>query len=390
MRTLLPAVLSAAEVEASFSVMGLDTQLIEDGTYYVVERDGRIAGCGGWSRRATLFGGDHSAGRDAACWIPRPTPRACGRCIPIRISRGRVSGRLILGLWKRRRRLKALYARSSAPLCPACRFTRRMAIARSSSFVLKRHRACAFRSSEWARRSADMLRARALDIVPGVRLWSGGLDANEQKSLVEEVLRRAQDAPLLSPAHAALGETVFRRGDEFRLVGMGFRRSGYRYETRHPFTRTRMAGNARTAVGTVAGHDGISRRSPNAASSIFTATAHAWARTRIATKRRSMRRSCPCRWATTRCSASAAQRAKGPPQASSSSSGDVLVFGGPARLAFHGIDRIVSGSSRLVPGGGRINLTLRRVSRGWKQKKTPDQGADRASRAPLRAGTGRG
>jgi alkylated DNA repair protein (DNA oxidative demethylase) len=43
-------------------------------------------------------------------------------------------------------------------------------------------------------------------------------------------------------------------------------------------------------------------------------------------------------------------------------SGDVVVLGGPARLAFHGIDRIVAGSSALIPGGGRINLTLRRVN----------------------------
>lgn len=43
-------------------------------------------------------------------------------------------------------------------------------------------------------------------------------------------------------------------------------------------------------------------------------------------------------------------------------SGDVCVLAGAARLAFHGVDRIVSGSSRLVPGGGRINLTLRRAS----------------------------
>lgn len=43
-------------------------------------------------------------------------------------------------------------------------------------------------------------------------------------------------------------------------------------------------------------------------------------------------------------------------------SGDALVLGGPARLAFHGIDRIVGGSSTLLPEGGRFNLTLRRVS----------------------------
>ncbi len=43
------------------------------------------------------------------------------------------------------------------------------------------------------------------------------------------------------------------------------------------------------------------------------------------------------------------------------SSGDAVVLAGAARLAFHGIDRVMTGSSRLIPGGGRINLTLRRV-----------------------------
>lgn len=73
-KELLPAFLPPAQVVASQEVMGLDTQLIEDGTYYVVEAGEVIAGCGGWSRRATLFGGDHSAGRDAALVDPATDP----------------------------------------------------------------------------------------------------------------------------------------------------------------------------------------------------------------------------------------------------------------------------------------------------------------------------
>lgn len=44
-------------------------------------------------------------------------------------------------------------------------------------------------------------------------------------------------------------------------------------------------------------------------------------------------------------------------------SGDALVMGGPARMIFHGVDRIEAGASDLLPEGGRINLTLRRVTR---------------------------
>lgn len=59
------------QIASSRAIMGLDTQLIDDGTYVVVEIAGQIAGCGGWSRRATLYGSDQSPGRDAALLDPK-------------------------------------------------------------------------------------------------------------------------------------------------------------------------------------------------------------------------------------------------------------------------------------------------------------------------------
>ncbi len=52
---------------------------------------------------------------------------------------------------------------------------------------------------------------------------------------------------------------------------------------------------------------------------------------------------------------------KGPTKRIELASGDVLVMRGEARLAYHGIDRIIAGSSDLLPEGGRINITMRRV-----------------------------
>ena len=67
---LLKPFLNAAEIASSRTIMGLDTLLVNDGTYFVVEEDGTLAGCGGWSRRATLYGGDVSPGRDPALLDP--------------------------------------------------------------------------------------------------------------------------------------------------------------------------------------------------------------------------------------------------------------------------------------------------------------------------------
>jgi GNAT superfamily N-acetyltransferase len=71
-RRLGAADYSAEQIEGALEgAFGLDSQLIADGTYFVVESAGRLIGCGGWSYRRTLFGGDTGAERDAGILDPR-------------------------------------------------------------------------------------------------------------------------------------------------------------------------------------------------------------------------------------------------------------------------------------------------------------------------------
>lgn len=70
-RGLGPGYYSAAQIEAAIAqVFGVDSELVADGSYLVAEWDGHLAGCGGWSRRATLFGGDRFADRRSGLLDP--------------------------------------------------------------------------------------------------------------------------------------------------------------------------------------------------------------------------------------------------------------------------------------------------------------------------------
>ena len=90
--------LTPDQIAASRKLMGLDSQIIADRTYFIVESDGVLAGCGGWSARITTYGGDHTPGR-----VPAPlTPGVDAARVramytaPEFLRRG--VGRLILGL----------------------------------------------------------------------------------------------------------------------------------------------------------------------------------------------------------------------------------------------------------------------------------------------------
>jgi GNAT superfamily N-acetyltransferase len=71
-RGLSAADYRAEQIEGALrGAFGVDSQLLADETYFVAEDAGQIVGCGGWSFRATLFGGDARAGRDASTLDPK-------------------------------------------------------------------------------------------------------------------------------------------------------------------------------------------------------------------------------------------------------------------------------------------------------------------------------
>jgi GNAT superfamily N-acetyltransferase len=92
------AFLDDAQIESSRAIMGIDTQLVDDGTYFVIEANGDIAGCGGWSRRATLYGSDETPGRDSALLDPKVDPARVRAMYTNPAYARRGVGRLILSL----------------------------------------------------------------------------------------------------------------------------------------------------------------------------------------------------------------------------------------------------------------------------------------------------
>ena len=90
--------LSAEQISSSRAIMGIDTHLVEDGTYFLVEAGQEIAGCGGWSRRATLYGGNQTPGRDAKLLDPAHDPARVRAMYTNPVYARRGVGRLILSL----------------------------------------------------------------------------------------------------------------------------------------------------------------------------------------------------------------------------------------------------------------------------------------------------
>jgi GNAT superfamily N-acetyltransferase len=125
-RELQKPFLTDDQIASSRLIMGLDTQLIEDRTYYVVEERGTIIGCGGWSRRATLYGGDQTPGRSAALLDPSKDAARVRAMYTHPAHARKGVGRLILSLCERDARangftrVELMSTMAGEPLYRAC------------------------------------------------------------------------------------------------------------------------------------------------------------------------------------------------------------------------------------------------------------------------------
>jgi alkylated DNA repair protein (DNA oxidative demethylase) len=208
-----------------------------------------------------------------------------------------------------------------------------------------------------------------LEIEPGVRLFRGYLDAAAQSRLLADIEAVIARAPLFTP-------TMPRSGKEFsvRMTNCGplgwvsDKLGGYRYEPRHPATGElwpAMPPALLAAWDELAGYADppqaclVNLYAPTARMGLHQDRDEA----DLAAPILSLSLGADCRFRL------GGPKRTGPTRAFVLSSGDALTLGGPARLRFHGVDRLLPElaptlASPLLAGGGRVNLTLRRVTMG--------------------------
>lgn len=194
--------------------------------------------------------------------------------------------------------------------------------------------------------------------LPGFRLWPGALDAEAQQALLAEVMAAAQTAPFYRPV------TPGGRPFSVEMTGMGplawvSDRAGYRYQAAHPITDHPWPPMPQTLLDL---WDALTGWPAPPDACLVNLYRHE-AKMGLHQDRDETDLTAPV------LSVSLGDTAVfrigpaegGRTQSLKLASGDVCALTGPARLARHGIDRLLAGSSQLVPGGGRINLTLRRA-----------------------------
>jgi len=192
--------------------------------------------------------------------------------------------------------------------------------------------------------------------LPGFRLWPGLLDAAEQAELLAEVRRGLEAAPLYRPVTPG-GRPFSVRMSNFGALGWVSDREGYRYQPTHPATGAPWPAIPPRLLSLWDALTGW----PSPPDACLVNLYQGEAKMGLHQDRDERDLTAPV------LSISLGDTAVfriGPAEGGRTASvrlasGDVCALTGPARLARHGIDRLLTGSSRLLPGGGRVNLTLR-------------------------------
>ncbi|MCW2314602.1 alkylated DNA repair protein (DNA oxidative demethylase) [Rhodoblastus acidophilus] len=199
-----------------------------------------------------------------------------------------------------------------------------------------------------------------VEIRPGLRLYKTALDRAAQESLRDEIREILRAAPLFQPTMPRTGKAFSVRMSNCGPLGWVSDRAGYRYQPDHPVT-----GQPWPAI-----PDALLRlwrdladypEDPDACLiNYYDVNAKMGAHQDVDEQdfsapivSASLGDSCRFRFG--------GDTRGGSTQALTLDSGDVLIFGGPARKMFHGVDRILPGTSTLLEPPGRINLTLRRA-----------------------------
>ncbi|HEV7336255.1 MAG TPA: alpha-ketoglutarate-dependent dioxygenase AlkB [Bosea sp. (in: a-proteobacteria)] len=201
-----------------------------------------------------------------------------------------------------------------------------------------------------------------LAVAPGVTHWPGYLDPAEQAALVAELREVARQAPFFTPRMPKTGKPFSVRMTNCGSLGWVSDEGGYRYQPSHPETGEpwpAMPLRLLRAWEELAGY-------PHPPQACLINFYEPTAKMGLHQDRDEEEFAAPV--LSLSLGDTAVFRIGGTVRGGKTislklASGDALVFGGEARLAYHGIDRILAGSSSLLPQSGRINLTLRRVTK---------------------------
>ena len=198
-----------------------------------------------------------------------------------------------------------------------------------------------------------------LVIAPGVTLWREKFSPLQQKHLLEEVLEKLKGVPLYRPVMPGSGKPFSVEESNFGALGWVSDKSGYRYQPNHPVT-----GVPWPAIPQALLDLWVEINPPPEPECCLVNVYRANAKMGLHQDRDEQDISAAVIGVSL--GDESLFRIGGAARAGKTisvplASGDVIAFGGSARLAYHGIDRVRPGTSRLIPGGGRFSLTLRRV-----------------------------